>query len=481
LRDNTLCANLSTFQTDPGNPFSVTTGATDSLAGAKPRHDAPGMPGSPTRLEHGLGLSLGLVPALAFLHPTGYSVGPVLLLLGSIAFWVRHRHAHRFWADLPTSVKLIIIALATYALVWMTDGLIRGEGVRDTDRPSRFLFAAFCLLVIAHARIHAAWLWAGIAFGGISTGALAIGQKLIDGASRATGMTQTVQYGNLSMAVGLTCLAGLPWALAREPRDARVIWTAAMVIGGMGGVLAGFLSGTRGSWLALIAVLPVALWTAVQLRQVRRFLLGLPVVLTLAIGGLYLTPETSVKARFDTAVDQIHDYFVEDKKTGSVPYRLEMWKGAWVIFTESPLIGHGEIATLERLKALGDEGVIVKRASRFTHMHNDWFDVLAERGILGFIVLLGVYTLPIAWFARYPRRSLASDVPTDRSTITAAMRERIGLASAGITFPVALIASGMSQVNFAHNSGAMMYAFMIAGLVGVSVVLGDEPTRRAHA
>lgn len=43
------------------------------------------MPGSPTWLEHGLGLALGLVPALAFLHPTGYSVGPVLLLLGSIA------------------------------------------------------------------------------------------------------------------------------------------------------------------------------------------------------------------------------------------------------------------------------------------------------------------------------------------------------------------------------------------------------------
>ena len=411
-----------------------------------------------------LAFSIFLTPGVAFIHGDGYSFGPALLLIGAILYAVRYRHQGNFWSDLPGMVKLIVLAMVAYAVVWMTDGLLRGEGIRDMDRPSRFLLAAFSLMVIARARIHAAWLWAGLAAGGMSTGALAIQQKLIEGVDRATGYTQTVQYGNLSMAVGLTCLAGLIWAMARPSKRQKTLWIAIMLAGALGGVMAGFLSGTRGSWLELLVVPLVGLWAAVQLRQTMKYLVATPLVIGLLLAGLYSFPETGVKERFDTAVEEIEGYFVDGEKSGSAPTRIEMWKGAWIIFTESPLVGHGEAAALERLKALGDEGRIDKRASRYTQMHNDWFDVLAERGLLGFLILAGVYLLPIAWFFRFTgRRPRSSKAVNSRPFL-----EHLGLGTAGIIFPICVFTAGISQVNFTHNSGAMMYSFIVAVLVGMS-------------
>jgi hypothetical protein len=53
--------------------------------------------------------------------------------------------------------------------------------------------------------------------------------------------------------------------------------------------------------------------------------------------------------------------------------------------------------------------------------------------------------------------------------------QRLALATAGLVLPTSFIVGGMTQVSLNHNSGAMMYAFMLACLVGLSVnELGRE-------
>lgn len=82
---------------------------------------------------------------------------------------------------------------------------------------------------------------------------------------------------------------------------------------------------------------------------------------------------------------------------------------------------------------------------------------------MGGLILLALYGLPIVWFMRFGRRRYGDGRPPFYAT------QRLALATAGLVLPTSFIIGGMTQVILAHNSGTMMYAFMLAVLVGLSV------------
>lgn len=356
-----------------------------------------------------------------------------------------------------------------YALFWMGDAALRGEGVREFDRPSRFLLAAFCLSVFARARIHQAALWLGLAVGGIGTGGLAVWQKLIEGHSRASGFAQTIQFGNAAMLIGLMCLAGLIWAVSQPiTRRSRALAVVILILGGIGGLAGSFLSGSRGAWLALGPALLIGAWTATQLGYIRRYLVLAPIVLAVLIATVYLQPATGVAHRITSASQQLEHYIDGTDRTTSVGYRLDMWKGAWRLFESKPLTGWGERGYIERTRELGSSGYIATGAARFTHAHNEWFNTLAKKGVIGGGILLGLYLMPAVCFVRARRRASAY---ASRSVTMPSL----ALATAGLLFTLGFLATGLTQVNFNHNIGAMTFAFMMAVLVGLSV----DPSRRS--
>lgn len=406
-------------------------------------------------LDTVMAMAVFLLPAIALVAPTGYSWGASLLLIGAVTVFFTRRSLRQAWQPLPLGLKILIGFMLAYAAIWIGDAAWRGEGVREFDRPSRFLFAALCLVALSQCRLSQAWLWAGLCVGGIVTGYVAVWQKFIEGMTRASGTAQTIQFGNIAMMIGLMCLAGLIWAGAQRHRK---LWISLLLIGAMGGVLASFLSGTRGAWLAPLAALPIGLWAAARLGHKKRICVLLPLVVVIFYMSIYFIPETGVKSRVDTAAAEVRDYFVNDDRGGSVGYRFEMWRGGWILFSESPVIGWGENAYIERLRALGEEGVIAKGASRFTHGHNEWINVLAKRGMIGGLILFGVYLAPLIWFARHGRAQAGQLVHSNR----------LGLAVAGMLLPASFFVGGLTQVGFNHNSGAMMYAFMLAVLAGLS-------------
>jgi len=414
------------------------------------------------RSEQLLTLGVFLLPALALVAESGYSYGAVVLLIGAVSYRFAHRRTWPSTPALPGLVKVIVAVMVVYALVWMADAALRGEGLREFDRPSRFLFAAFCLVVLARARIPATALWLGLAVGGIGAGAIAIWQKLIEGMGRATGFAQTIQFGNASMLFGLMCGAGLIWAVQpHRPAGRRIALVLVLVLGAMGGITASFLSGSRGAWLALGPALLIGGWAAWQLGRARLYLMTVPVALAVLVAGVYLHPATGVEHRVTSAVDQLERYFEDDQRASSVGYRLEMWRGTAQLFAERPLTGWGELGYIERLRALGEAGVIHPTASRYTHAHNEWMNTLAKKGLLGGVILLGLYLVPTVWFLRS-----GAGAARQRSGDTVA--PSLALATAGLLFTLGFMATGLTQVNFNHNIGAMLFAFMTAVLVGTT-------------
>ena len=410
--------------------------------------------------ERLLVLGVFLLPALSLTVPSGYSYASVVLLIGATIHRSSSGKEYGVSPHFPDLVKLLILFLVLYAIFWIGDAAARGEGIRGFDRPSRFLLGAFCLTVIARTRTSPICLWAGLAVGSIGTGGIAIWQKFIENAPRANGFTQTNEFGSIAMLMGLMCITGLIWAC--EPfkrRLKRPFLGGLFLIGSVNGITASLLSGSRGAWLALLPATLVGLWVARRLSFTKAYLLVVGILATLAASAAYISPATGVASRIAVAVHEVNDYVEGNVTDTSVGHRLEMWESALELFAEKPYLGWGEVAYRQEMKGLGAIGNVNADISRYSHAHNEWFNVLAKKGITGGLILFGLYITPFILFLRL---GYQSTIPGRLN------RSRFSLAAAGMVFSSGFVATGMTQVSFNHNVGVMVYVFMIAALVGIS-------------
>ncbi|MFW3616920.1 O-antigen ligase family protein [Billgrantia antri] len=388
-------------------------------------------------------LAVLLLGTIALVVPSGYSLGAVMLLLGSAVLLVK-----RPGLNLTRQDRLVMTAMLAYTLVGMLEAWWDGQGIRGIDKPIRFLLAIPAMLLIKAYPPRLSWMWSGLALGAIGAGGWAGWQKLVEGVWRAEGHTYVIQFGNLSMLLGILCLAGLGWAVVQLRRG---VWVSLLAMGAVVGILGSLFSGSRGGWIGFPIVL------LVLYRGYGRDLPGVIRIAALAavvLGALlvYALPQTGVQSRVHDAFNDVARYVSGESKTSSVGARFEMWKGAYHLILEKPLIGWGDNGYRQGMQALADEGVIHPGVTKYGHAHNEFIDALAKRGIIGLVVLLALYLIPMKLFTHQ---------------LSAPDLELRSLALAGILLSVAYIDFGLSQVFLAHNSGVMMYAFWLAVLWGV--------------
>ena len=397
-----------------------------------------------TRLDWYFTGSVFLLLALSLNVPTGYTYGAVLLLLGSF-YCLRKRG----FPELPVGVWWIFTALLAYAVVWMVDGGVRGEGVSDMDRPGRFLLAAISLLGVSQVRLPVHTFWAGLATGSLAAGVIAVFQTLAYDMHRAHAhATDIILFGNFAMAFGLMCLCGLIWAFTQKR---WVAWSALLLLGAIGGMTASFLSGSRGGWLGLAAAFVVLPWVVLKSPFKKRFMFGSFVSLLLILTAVL--PNTTFADRVTAAVDEVGSYFAGERKSTSVGYRLEMWRGAWLLFTDKPVVGVGELKYQEGMRNLAQSGVVESGITQFTNAHSLWMDTLGKKGIVGFFVVLMMFIVPMIWWLNFSRGASAAD---------------LSLAAAGMMMSLSIAISGLTHTQFANMGGVMMYGFITAVLAGIS-------------
>jgi len=375
--------------------------------------------------------------AIALVIPTGYSLGPALLLLATpVLLFSRPRLGlnRQDWA--------IIAILLAYFLIAAARALVDGQGSSGLDKPSRFLLAVPVLFWLITHPPKLSVLWSGVAIGAIASGSWSLWQKLVEGVARASGYTQVIQFGDLNMLFGVLCLAGLGWACI-QPR-ART-WFALLALGAVLGILGSLMSGSRGGWVGFPFVLLV-LYRAYARYASRRWL---AVVCGLVIAGgvtVYAVPQFGVQKRVDQAVSDVQQYVEQDKTRSSLGARFAMWQAAVRLIPEKPLFGWGN-SGYERAR---DRLIANKQApaviGNYGYVHNEYLDAWLKRGIVGLLALLALYLLPLKLFG--------SRLSSDDLTLKA-------IAVAGMLLPVTYMDFGLSQVFLGHNSGVMVYPFWL--------------------
>lgn len=381
-------------------------------------------------------LAVFLLFAIALIVPSGYSVGAALLFLGGLSVLIRPR----LWPQLTAGDKVLLGLFALYFFSWVLEIILDGQPSKRFDKPVRILCAGIALFWLLRYPPKPSCLWGGTAFGAIAVGLWASWQKLLLGVDRADGYTHVIQFGNIAMLFGMLCLIGVGWAwLYRR----SVAWSLLLLLGFLAGLAASLFSGSRGGWIGAPFVLVLILFG--YRSMLPRF--TLPIFLLVLLAGLaavVMVPGTGVKQRVEQAISDVRLYQQEDNVHTSVGARFEMWKAGLLALSAAPLTGMGEQGLQRHIQTLADEDKVDQIVTQFGHLHNEFIDTAARRGLLGLAVLLILY---LGLLRLFSRRLLAVTTPARPYAL------------AGAALCVSYLDYGLTQSFLSHNSGVMVFFF----------------------
>jgi O-antigen ligase len=192
------------------------------------------------------------------------------------------------------------------------------------------------------------------------------------------------------------------------------------------------LSETRGAWMGGVAALVLLSWF-----KDRRIVAGLVVLLT--VGFLFLPAHLKDRA-----------YSILDMQMESNAARLNMWSTGLRMIQEHPILGVGP----NRITALAyDYGGNPKYEPRFfTHLHNNYLQWAAERGIPGLLAwlwLMGRFFFDLFVFLR-----------AEASCIGVSLRK--GLIWACIASLTGILLAGLVEFNLGDSEVLMMLLMLLS-------------------
>ena len=404
-----------------------------------------------------------LVSILVFLFPLvtvtikhGHGVVYILLALLGLGFATFNKKKR----PLERDEKLLFFSVIFFFLVAVIVVLLGddpGEGGGKLSKFFRFLLVVPVYFILRQVNFSESVFWYGLVGGSIFTGLWAIyemnyGLVYLEQMARPRGATHPILFGNLSLAMGVMAFAGI--AYFRKSGSWQIILPVTALIMG---IAASFLSGSRGGWIALPALIIFSLWF-VRSAIPRKLLLAVAIVAIATPLLAYVVPQTGVAKRIDQTLTNIKTYsdsaIDSPYRATSVGARFEMWQAAWEIFVNSPMTGVGWGNYQVNAQKMVDQGLRHPKAAIIGHPHNEYLSVLASGGLLGFLALILLLVIPLRQFLLATRTDLAS------------LRS---LGIAGVMLVIAYAHFALSEAIFERSLPVTFFSFYIALLTALIV------------
>jgi len=353
-------------------------------------------------------------------------------------------------------VVLLLLAVAMISF-WFNDTPHRGP-YYISSHYAKLLWAVPIFIVVKNNRLITRWLWALYAVGAIIAGVVAISdvwpfeQSILFepavAALRAQGDTYPAPFAEISL-----CMFGIALIGYRQLNKAGLFGSVLLGTSLILGLTAVALSGVRSVWLAI----PVLLLIFLYLDRLR---LGRVIIYTcvalLVIGPVLAYQTTLVKNRIDTMAADVQLYLASEHPTNmerntAVGLRLELWRAAWTMFVDKPVIGIGPGAFKTKTREMAKTGNWHPNIKQFSHAHNQYLNSLASLGGLGLTAWMLLLLVPGWVFFKRVRN---------------AHGDTIDFALAGLMFVIAYAIFGLGSVSLELKNQMAFYGFTIAALFG---------------
>lgn len=405
-------------------------------------------------------LLIFLSMAMMLVSGRSYSYIPAIFVLVVIGYQLYCKHTlrveGRFLEDRPSLaidkrwLKASIYSLLFYFFIHLIYMIGFHEKLRTIDNAYKsIIFLPILLYWIksnVEKSIHAFFL--GSAVGGSIGGMAGTYGYFVLHAPRAFDYPYMyIQAGDMCMTLGLFSLVGLFYGSLSKQKYKFIM--AAGVIGGIWGSI---ISGSRGGWLILVPAIVFILYMFRERIAKKTLFITIGIALITIVVAV-ATPQTGIWQRYVDMRQDIHQYENNHVNT-SLGLRFNMWEGAWIGIKEKPLLGWGTSGAQNLKKEQVAQGVLVKEAAEFNHVHNQLLNDWYERGILGFLSGIAIFLVPMTWFSKVLYNYSQKSNP-------------FIMACAGMIHVAATFSYGLSQGFLEHNSGNVFFFFTLILIISL--------------
>ena len=415
-------------------------------------------------------LTVFLLPILCNLVEHSASTILVVLVLIEIYAWITQKKL----PGITSGEKNIMWTFAFYFFVcvffFLANGLFRKSASFHWNLDHELRFLAFVPIYFLFCRTGLkAWtVWYGTAIAAILCGFFSIfyiwnaySSACASGihnslpfveALRVTCAYTPITFGQLSLAFGFMSFAGIRYF---HKTHAALIIVPVMAL--FCGILAGFLSGTRG---AIIAIPFLAVIFFIQLGSYRfpwRKRIALVLAITFLSAGLFLMPGSTMDQRFRTGLTQAKAFY-HGEGTGPYAVRLAMWTEAWKIFKAHPLFGTGKNGYKHIIEKKAEQNEIPEIIEKFSSPHNNYLANMVAYGITGLFILLAIFLYPLFVLTSVVRKN----------------SPQADMAYTGMMLIVSFMLFALTETIFYRNINISIYTILSAATLYLTRINGPQ-------
>lgn len=298
-------------------------------------------------------------------------------------------------------------------------------------------------------------IWFSVIFGAIASGIYALIMSLIsDFSSRVVGPYNPILFGCVSSALSFMSLYSYRYF---NQEKKKLIFLP--ILGIAGGLLATFLSGTRGAVIAIPFLVVIFLFYIRPFLRAynAKFLLG-------AIGGaciilLVLFPNTHMAERFERGIEGAKVYIsnpncfecIEQYDTAY----LRLWTEAFVIIKNNPLTGVGPDGYRKAVTERVEQEQIAPGIEKLKTPHNMYLMMLTSYGAGGLLVLVVFFMVPLVGLVYTIRKYDGNAYSRD-------------IAYCGLSLIVGYMVFSLTESLFNRNLPVAFYIVMLAAILSAN-------------
>lgn len=341
-----------------------------------------------------LGTTLLLYPALLFLVRGGMNGSLFLIAIISMALLVAGYKGNDRSSG---NAEMIFIAAMSsgLAVIFISQLYHQDLSARYFDSSARFLLAVPILLALRGISVRTlSVIQYAFPLGAIAALVAVMVENPAVRYNASTSFMNHIHLGDMALLLGFLSVFGIDW-IGKD----RLAVKALKVFGLLAGLTVSVLSSARGGWIAIPVFVAVLVYCRSRANFFNRIAVAmLTIGAACLLGYFFVEP---IRQRMWLIYSDLVQFTSGNADT-SIGIRLQLWKAAFHLIAENPILGVGADGFGRAMDALSASGYITGVAAFFGkgEVHNEILAQTVRFGIFGLCSILAIYFVPFFLFLR---------------------------------------------------------------------------------